>query len=191
MSFVVDLSALCYFSFTKKFNRVMFYVYYIYHWIISLICMVLGIVHFFKFHSCTLTEQVNSTIFAVTVIMQVHILVAMLGDLFLVLKYLHFGCNLVWTFLWYLLALGKCSQVYVEIVGVIHVLLGLVNFFTFFSGYVFGSNSFLAKRWKLLTLVSIFMMMLCYLVVLVGEQQVIHCSSLKYFLQLYMRFGLL
>ena len=169
----------------------MFYVYYIYHWIISLICMVLGIVHFFRLNSCTLTEQVNSTIFAVTVIMQVDILVAMLGDLFLVLKYLHFGCDLVWTFLWYLLALGKCSQVFVEIVGVIHVLLGLVNFFTFFSGSVFGSNSFLAKRWKLLTLVSIFMMMLCYLVVLVGEQQVIHCSSLKYFLQLYMRFGLL
>ena len=108
----------------------------------------MGIVHFFRVYSCKLTEQVNSTVFVVTVIMQVDILVAMLGDLFLVLKYLHFGCDLVWTFLWYLLALGKCSQVYVEIVGVIHVLLGLVNFFTFFSGSVFGSNSFLAKRWK-------------------------------------------
>ena len=99
VSFVADLMALGYFSCTKRFNRVVYYVFYIYHWIMSLFCIIGGVVNFFTLHQCIVMEHVITTFFALNVILQLNIIVVMMGEFYLVLKYVHFGCNLTWSVL--------------------------------------------------------------------------------------------
>ena len=115
----------------------------------------------------------------------------MKANFYLVLKYLHFGCNLTWAVIWYFLVIDNASQICIDLVGVFHLFLAILSFFTLLSGTILGKISFLAKRWKVLTFVSVVAMILCYLIALVGQQQVITNPSVQYFLSLYTKFGLL
>jgi hypothetical protein len=67
----------------------------------------------------------------------------------------------------------------------------MVNFFTALSGWVLGSSRFLAGKWRGLTLASIVVLVVCYLLVLLGQQQVVKCPSLNYFFHIYTKVGLL
>lgn len=112
----------------------------------------------------------------------------MISNLFIVLKYLHFGSNIVWCFIW--IATFDCHRVDFAIVSVIHMVLSFVNLVALFLYRWYGKSKGIVQFWKTSCVCSIFLMLLCYLVVLLGLTQEDLCQNGQFFAELYERYGL-
>ena len=168
----------------------MFYVFYAYHWIISLV-LIAGAVHKFMIIThCPMAYTLLVTIMTLNCCFQMNAIIIMSGDFYRTIKYTYFGSNIVWTAIWYSLMVGSCSQIWDGSIGFIQAILSLANFMVLLSGICLGNTCFLARQWRWLTLSSFIGQIMCYLIALLGKQQVIKCPSLVYFMNMYTIYGL-
>lgn len=169
LSAIFDTIMLVYFFFSRDFKKGFYYVFFVFHWIISLICLAGGISKLAD-RMCSFASTVISGVLAASVIFQFNAIIGMIGKTDFVLKYLHFGSNMVWLIFWYTTPSATFAHVGVSVVGFVHCGLSIVNFmFLVFAGILGkGYNSIIF--WRVMTAFSIVMMIVCYLVVIIGVQ---------------------
>lgn len=115
----------------------------------------------------------------------------MAGDLFIVLKYLHFGSNLVWLAIWYSAEANHCSRVNHALIAFIHAILSVLNCSSILISKLLGNLFSHNSHWRTLTSISLFMMLVCYLLILVDGPIQPECHSSKFMQKTYIGYGLL
>ena len=168
----------------------MYYVFYTYHWIISLISVIQAVQRIMNVGHCPLGVTLLGIIIALHGSFQFCAFAIMVGDFYRMMKFGYFGCNIVWTVMCYSLIVQKHSQMWNTAIGVIQVILSSTNFMILLSDSWIGKHSFLAINWHGLTLFSFIGQLICYLLVLVGKQQVIKNIELIFFMSVYTKLGL-
>ena len=121
------------------------------------------------------------------IILQINILVTMIANLFIVLKYLHFGSNLMWLFLW--TATLDCMRIDVDLVAIIHAVLAVINVVTLFIYKIGGKTSGIVSFWKGICVISIVAMAFCFLVMLIGLTASSKCQESMLFEKAYILYG--
>lgn len=137
---------------------------------------------------CDISNSLYSSVAVSAIILQINVLVTMISNLFIVLKYLHFGSNLVWLFIW--IDSIECLRIELAMIAVIHTLLSMINVISLFVYKWFGKISSIVRCWKTSCAISLFMMLFCYLLILVGTISEQNCNSSLFFATLYVRYGL-
>lgn len=185
---IIDLFAVGYFYFSREFKRIEYYVFYIFHLIISFISIFGALSYIGGQAICQDSTPIYISVLASAILLQVSILVTMISNLFIVLKFLHFGSNIVWLFIW----VGgiECARFDSDMVVTIHSLLSLVNIITLFLYRIYGKTLGIVRFWKTLCVASLFLMLFCYLVVLIGADSPGNCHEGRFFTKLYLRYGL-
>lgn len=90
----------------------------------------------------------------------------MIANLFIVLKYLHFGSNVIWLFLW--TTTLDCMRIDIDLIALIHAGLAIFNAFILVFYKICGKTSNIVNFWKGSCAFSIILMLFCYIVVVIG-----------------------
>lgn len=188
LSLIIDVFSLVYFYLSGSFKKIEYYVFYIYHLILSFICIFGGINSTRSDTGCQVSHPAYLALSLSALIFQLSVLVTMVSNLFIVLKFLHFGSNILWFFLW--LTSTKCDRVDFAIVGLVHAVLSVLNAATLLLYRWYGKTKGIVQFWKTLCVCSIFLMVLCYLIVLLGLTQEDSCQKGEFFAVVYERYGL-
>ncbi len=106
----------------------MYYVFYAYHWIITLVIISQGIDPLRKNSSCELTQSLVYSVIFVTVRLQINSIIGMAGNIHMILKYLHFGGNWIWVGFWIVLRNHRCYDFGGQLIAFFHAVLALFNF---------------------------------------------------------------
>lgn len=106
----------------------------------------------------------------------------MAGEIYFVMKFLHFGSNLIWTILSYTIIVNSYSHLEVTLVGLFHAVLSLSNFMFLIGVKVMARGLGHMKTWRVMALISVLTMMLCYMMVLLGSQHIHKGASIKLYL---------
>ena len=165
LGIIIDLLAVGYFYLNREFKKIEYYIFYSYHIVISAICLLAGLTSAYNSH-CYISRPFYLAIAANAIIFQVNAAIAMTGNLFIVLKLLHFGSNLIWTLLWSRTL--YCFRVDIALVGLSHGLLSLLNAAALLFYRWQGKTAVAVKWWQSLCIVSAFVMAFCYMIVLLG-----------------------
>jgi hypothetical protein len=99
----------------------------------------------------------------------------MISNLFIVLKFLHFGSNLVWLAVW--ASTLYCPRLDLTLIAIIHTLLSIANAVTLGLYRWLGKTHSIVKFWKTLCATSLILMIFCYLVVLLGLSSSSDCQE--------------
>ncbi len=137
---------------------------------------------------CYESKSFTTAIIVSAAILQISILVTMISNLFIVLKFLHFGSNLMWLAVW--ASTLDCLRVDITIIAVIHTLLSLGNAIALIMYKLFGKTKAIVKFWNTLCIGSLFLMIFCYLIVLLGLSSSSDCQEDDFSTKLYIRYGL-
>jgi hypothetical protein len=120
---------------------------------------------------------------------QVNCFVCMYANLLFALKFINFGSNIAWTFMWILN--WNCDSKMVGLIGFIHGMLSLMNLFLLLGTKIVGKNSCSAKLWRTFTFVSIVILLICYLLTLLNFFSIGGCLKSNYIILIYQRYGLI
>jgi hypothetical protein len=134
--------------------------------IVSFICIFGGLNNSDDYSGCDVSKSFYMAIASSAIVLQVSVLVTMVSNLFIVLKFLHFGSNIVWFFIW--TTTLECSRIDTALIVIVHSILSIANVVTLILYRWFGKTLAIVKFWKTLCVSSIFLMIFCYLVVLLG-----------------------
>lgn len=145
-----------------------------YHLIISCICIFGALSVSVDTSGCYESKSFSTAIIVSAAILQISILVTMVSNLFIVLKFLHFGSNLLWLAVW--ASTLECLRIDITIIALIHTLLSLGNAITLSLYRWFGKTQNIVKFWNTLCIGSLFLMIFCYLVVLLGLSSSSDCQ---------------
>jgi len=151
----------------------------VFHIVIGLLVIVGGITNLHSSSGCGVLEALMVSLVASSILFQINALIAMNGHLFFILKYLHFGSNLVWTIIW--LTAINCQSIIIALIALIHGIFSVINMGGLIAIKCMGKTSGVVKFWKLLTLISIFMMVLCLAFVIFGMIEESSCSDIAFF----------
>lgn len=174
LGIIIDICSLLYFYLQKQFKKVEYYIFYFYHLIISFITIFGAINSGEAITGCYVSKSFSAAIISSAAILQISILIAMISNLFIVLKYLHFGSNIMWLVVW--LTTLECLRIDVTLIAFIHALLSLGNAIALFLYRWVGKTQFIVKLWKTLCIGSLFLMIFCYLIVLLGLSSSSSCQ---------------
>lgn len=105
--------------------------------------------------------------FCLLLIFVVLALLVMYCNLYFGLKFVHFGGGIFWTFLW--LQALSCGNVLLAFIGIIHGVLSVFGFVVFVIMNMIKKNSMTAKCWRQLYILSIVVLLLCYILSFIAE----------------------
>ena len=126
---------------------------------------------------------------AINVIFITSAFFVMWANLYLGLKFAHFGSNIIWTFMW--LEATHCHHFVIGFVGFTHGFFSLIGIVSFLIMNFMGKTQLTSKYWKYLYAISLFAMILCYLLVLIALPSSHTCSQTNLFAKTYQVFGLI
>ena len=93
----------------------------------------------------------------------------------------------MWFFLW--TATLECMRIDIDLIAIIHAVLAVINVCTLFIYKMVGKSAGIVRFWKSMCIVSIFMMVFCYLIVLIGLTAKSKCQESILFDKTYMIYG--
>lgn len=158
---LLSLFLLLYFMFTKNFNKMEYYILYGYQLILLAFTLIVGIVQTAKWDDCSMKGAYLGTLLALSVVFVAAALVVMWANLYFGLKFMNFGCNLVWTFLW--IQGAYCANFLVAMIGIIHGILSLTGLVIFLLLSLLRKNTKTAKCYHYLYLCSLICLLFCYI----------------------------
>lgn len=187
---LLDLLSLIYFYATKHFSRLEYYVFFIFHVLITGLTIVLAF-SFSKSNgsSCSIRNTFLGTILCLNLGLICSIFFVMMFNLYFVLKYAHFGCNIVWAFLW-AAGINECQHFGVSLVGFLHGFLSVMGLVSFLVMNLMKKTSVTSKGWKQFYVISIIIMVFSYLLILLSSLSDISCPSTNLFVKSYRIFGI-
>jgi hypothetical protein len=113
----------------------------------------------------------------------------MWSNLYFGLKFAHFAGQILWTFMW--LQTRNCNNVILATIGIIHGFLSIIGFVVFLIINILKKNSTTAKCWRQLYIISIALMIICYILSFVVEPSLGSCANGLLFVKTYQKFGLI
>lgn len=187
---LLDFLSLVYFLLTKNFSRLEYYVFFGFHIIICGLSMILGLVLSKGIEQeCSVGFTFVGTVLCINFVLLISAFIIMMFNLYFVLKYAHFGCNVVWTYMW--LAGNECNHLIVSVIGIIHGLLAVAGLVSFVVMNLMKKTTLTSKCWKQFYVISIFMMIFCYILIWIAASTDQSCASSQLFIRSYQIFGLL
>lgn len=118
-------------------------------------------------YECDVGHEYMTSLLALAIIFHVTAIMMMWSTLYFGLKYGHFGSNLVWPLMWFLEP-HHCASNLVGFVAFLHAMMSVIGLIMFISLFCLSKSSFSAKFWRYLTLLSLGVMAVCFLVILLG-----------------------
>ena len=140
-------------------------------------------------NQCILDQYLLSML-ALGVIFHFNALILMWTNLYLGIKFAHFGSNIVWPLMWFM-EINTCGSKFLSFIAIVHAVFSVIGFLTFVVLHLMSKSSFTASCWRKITIISIVMMVICYLVILLFLLIAPECNSVSYFVISYQRFGLI
>lgn len=185
---LLDLFLLFYFIFTKDFNRMEYYILFAFHLIVTGLCVIVAVVHVANDTDCKIKHLFMGAALFLCIIFIVSALIIMVANMYFGLKFAHFGCNIMWTFLW--IQSSSCNNFFVLAIGVIHGILSIFGLLCFIVMNLMRKSRQTARFWKQIYAVSIFLMILCYLMSFLGGISVGDCEQGRFFMLTYQKYGI-
>lgn len=121
------------------------------------------------------------------IIFIVSALIIMVANMYFGLKFAHFGCNILWTFLW--IQSSSCHNIFVVAIGLIHGILSIFGLLCFVVMNLMRKSRQTARFWKQIYAVSILLMVLCYIISFLGGITV-GCEQSRFFMLTYQKYGI-
>lgn len=173
---------------SSKFDRLMYYVLFSAHLILTVFSVIVAITQASGDNDCSLKAIFIAAALVLRIDFLVSAIIVMWCNLYFGLKFAHFACNIVWTFLW--LQSLRCNNVFVAIIGVTHGFLSVTGLVCFVVLNFMRKNKFTALCWRQLYAISIFLMIFCYIVSFIGESSSTNCQGSKFFMLTYQKYGI-
>ncbi len=162
---------------------------FIFHLIFLGFTLIVSIIQSFGGNDCNIKNPFLGTCLALTLVFIVSAFFVMYNNLYFALKFINLGSNIVWTAFW--LQSSFCNNIFVTTIGFIHGLLSIVGLVGFIIMNLLRKNTVTAKSWKQIYIVSIVLMLFCFVVSFIGEGSANSCGPAKMFLLTYQKFGAL
>jgi len=124
---------------------------------------------------CELGKLLFLTIVSSNIILMISVVIVMVGTLFNVLKYLHFGSNITWVLVW--IGALSCGSFLVGLIAMIHGMLCMLNTVFLIVYWCHGKYSSVVRFWRMIALLSLLLMLLCWLISVLGV--IAHDSCLR------------
>ena len=191
LGILLDLLSLAYFLCTSRFSRLEYYVFFGFHLLITAIATVLGVLYSGNPSNniCPLGRDFIGASLFLNLVFICSAFLIMMFNLYFVLKFAHFGSNIVWTFMW--AQASNCHHFLVTLVGVVHGLLSVLALISFLVMNLMGKTTLTSKCWKQFYGISIAMMIVCYLVVILAIPSSHSCSNTAMFVGTYKFYGMI
>ena len=131
LGLVLDTLALFYFYFTRRFSRLEYYVFYCYHILLAGLAIV-GAIYIDTENEvkCMSQNVFFGASLAINLIFIISAFFVMWANLYLGLKFAHFGSNIIWTFMW--LEGTHCHHFVIGFIGFAHAFLSIIGIVSFF-----------------------------------------------------------
>jgi hypothetical protein len=147
--------------FTAMFNRMEYFILFGYQVVLLGVAIVVNIVQAGK-SDCSIKYGFMGSTLCLSIIFIVNAVIVMWANLYFGLKYINFGSNILWCFLW--VQSWECSCTLIGIIGVIHGLLSVVGVVVFLVLNLLKKNNTTAKCYKYLYTISIILLIFCYII---------------------------
>lgn len=185
---LLDLFLLFYFLFTQAFNRMEYYIMFIFHVFFAGFTLIVCLVEAAMSNDCPAKSSFLGASLALTLIFVINAFLVMWCNLYFALKFANLGCNLVWTFFW---LQNSCSNAFVSMIGAIHGFLSIVGLLIFVIFNFIGKKTSTARFWKQIFFLSIVLMIFCYVLAFLAEGSASTCDGSHLFVLAYQKFGLI
>lgn len=160
-----------------------YYILFSFHIILTGLSVIVAIVQASRGNDCPIKSIFLSGALVLCIDFIVSSIFIMWCNLYFALKFAHFACNIMWTFLW-IKSLG-CGNIFVAIIGVVHGFLSAAGLGCFVILNFMKKTKLTALCWKQLYAFSIFLMIFCYIVSFIGEPSTHHCQESRFFMLTY------
>lgn len=84
------------------------------------------------------------------------------AHLYTVLRFVHFGANLFWTFLWILPS--EHYYIGIDLISIYHLIATVIGICTIAFVSFIGKNGYSSNCWRLILIMNIFGLIFCYIV---------------------------
>lgn len=185
---LLSVFLLFYFMFTSNFNRMEYYILFGYQLILLGFTLISNIVQTLK-DDCSLKNHYMGSTLLLSIVFVLNALIVMWANLYFGLKYINFGSNILWTFLW--LQAWSCSNILIGFIGIIHGVLAVLGLIIFLVLNIMKKNNKTAKCYKYLYTASIILLIFSYIVCWIAEPTTTSCQAGQFFVLAYQKFGLI
>lgn len=186
LGIIVDLLACVYFFCSTTFRKLEFYIVIGFHVLIALVQSFGGIAPLLK-SECGIGSCLFFAVVGSNIILLVNTAIVMWGPLYLMLKYLHFGSNLTWVFIWF--EGVQCLRSYEVFIVLVHVAMSVANGVTLLAYRFYGRETGIVRCWRALNIICTILMLLCWLCALVSGFAYEDCPEARYMQRAYQRYG--
>lgn len=184
---LLDLFLLIWFLCTSRFTRLEYYVMFGFHFIVGGFTFIYCLIQSFSSNDCIVKNPYLGTVMAISAVFIVSAFFVMWCNLYFSLKFAHLGCNVIWTIFW--IQCAFCGHILIGMIGIIHVVLSLIGLICFVVMNFMKKTSKTAKMWKQLYILSIILMIVCYVASFIGEPTSKDCMPGHLFFLTYQKFG--
>lgn len=101
----------------------------------------------------------------------------MWSNLYFSLKFLNLGCNIIWSFMWFIE--NSESNAIPSLIAVVHGLISILNFCSLNAMNFMRKNETTAYCWRYIYIFSILMMAICYILIFVVNIDSIFVETYK------------
>lgn len=164
-----------------------YYILFAFHLIVTGLCVIVAIAHVTNDTDCQIKQLFMGAALFLSIIFIVSALIIMVSNMYFGLKFAHFGCNIMWTFLW--IQSLNCYNIFVTAIGLIHGILSVFGLLCFIVMNLMRKSRQTARFWKQIYAVSILFMILCYLISFLGGISS-GCEQSRFFMLTYQKYGL-
>lgn len=165
-----------------------YYILFGFHIIVTGLCVIVAITHVANVNDCEMKHLFMGAALFLCIIFIVSALIIMVSNMYFGLKFAHFGCNIMWTFLW-IQCMG-CYNIFVTVIGVIHGILSIFGLLCFIVMNLMRKSRQTAKFWKQIYAISIVLMIFCYIISFLGGISVGGCEQSSFFMLTYQKYGI-
>lgn len=158
-----------------------------FHFIVGGFTFVFCIIQSFVVNDCIIKNPYLGTVMSINIIFIVSAFFIMWCNLYFALKFAHLGSNIVWTIFW--IQCSFCNHILITMIGIIHLILSILGLISFVIMNFMRKTSRTAKLWKQLYVISILLMIVCYVSSFVGEPTSKDCTPGHLFFLTYQKFG--
>jgi hypothetical protein len=149
--------------------------------------VIVALVQSFAGGDCDIKNSFLGTCFALTVVFAISAIIVMYFNLYFSLKFANLGCNIVWTAFW--IQSSYCGSIFIAAIGFIHGVLSALGLLSFIVMSVLRKSTTTAKFWKQIYVVSIALMVFCFVIALIATSSSRSCGSEEMFVLTYQKFG--